>query len=178
MNNENDHPLSELGIVARVNIPEKGLFLTSRTFTCPPGYYYCVFNNTSAGPEFIQNFGPNQQGKLEKDQDIYRVAIGGAPYHYDFKSPFSMIDGTTVDIEFQLKIKVSDGVRVARWVIQDKIDPLNRLARDINNLIDQEISPMEYSKVFLAKTKEIKLSNQGLKGIIKKNIDPDEYGII
>ncbi len=178
MNNESQNPTLELGLVSLVKIPERGLFLASRSFTCPPGYYYCVFKNTSAGPEFIQNYGPNQQGKLEKEQDVYRVSVGGAPYNYEFRSPFSMGDGGIVNVDIQLRIKILDGVKVARWVVEEKVDPIKRFRQDISGLIDEEISSLEYSKVFIVKTKEMKLNNQDLRDKVKKTLKPDEYGLI
>jgi len=177
MNKEIDNPTTDLGLVSLVKIPEKGIFRSSRSFTCPPGFYYCVFKNTSAGPEFIQNYGANQQGKLESDQDIYRVSIGGAPTRYEFKNSFSMLDGTVIDIDFELNIKIADGIKVARWVVEGKTDPIKRFEQAVLSLIDDDLASLEYSKVFIAKTKEIKLNNREFEEKVKQNLKAAEYGI-
>lgn len=178
MSTNNDTPIQSLGLVSLVKIPERGFVLTSRSFTCPPGFLYCVFRNTSAGPEFIQSFGPNQKGSLEKEQDIYRVSMGGAPARHEFQESFTMLDGTKLEIATELNIKIADGAKVARSVVQDRIDPLKRFCQDVVSLLDDEIASLEYEKVFIPENKEITLKNRDLEEKIKQKSRATDYGLV
>lgn len=177
MNKNTETPLTDLRLISPLKIPETGFFRSKRLFTCPPGYYYCVFKKTSAGPEFVQSYGPNQKGTLEKDQEIYRVSIAGTPLRYEFQETFTMLDDEEIGANFELNIKISDGVKIARSVVQNRVDPLIYLKKDIKNIIDEEISQMDYRKTFSAKSRETKLDPRKFEEKVKQHTVPEDYGI-
>ena len=177
MSKDNEKTILELGLVSSVKISEKGFLVTSRPFTCPPGFLYCVFRNTSAGPEFIQSFGPNEKGTLEKEQDIYRVSIGGAPARIESQESFILVDGNNLDVLVELSIKITDGAKVARSVVQDKVDPLTLFKQDIRNMLDDDITPLDYEKIFVSDSRDVKINNHDLEDKIKKSGKATLYGL-
>ena len=177
MTQKNDSPMLELGIIAAVTVQARGIFSISRSFRCPHGFTYSVFRQTSAGPEFIQSYGPNESGNLNKDEEIHRIPIGGAPQRYMYREPYSLVDGTILELEIELFVLVADGARVTRLVVQDHQDPLKRLRDDIRWLLEAEVGQYDYSRIFFPKTKDIKLDTRGYGEKIKQKARTGDYGL-
>jgi len=172
-----DSPMLDLGLVTRVNVPTRGLFSTRRLFRCPPGFNYSVFRQTSAGPEFVESYGPNESGNLDKNEELYRISIGGAPTRYAYRESYSFVDGTVIELDTELFVKVTDGARVTRLVIQDRQDPLRRLQDDIRWLLEEELGKLDYAKVFFPKTREIRLDTRSYGERIEQKAQTGDYGL-
>lgn len=166
----------KLGLVARVNLPSR-FFSSRRPFRCPPGFMYIVFRQTSAGPEYIEYFEPNENGTLGKDEELYRVSIGGAPKRYVYRQPFTLIDGVVIELDTELFVRVTDGAKVTRLVVEDNDDPLLRLREDIRWLLEEEIKHQDYTTIFKPKTKKIELDTRNYGKKIKQKAKTGEYGL-
>lgn len=172
-----DNPVFELGLVAPVDVPTVGLFSSGRPFSCRPGFIYSVFKTTSAGPEFVRSLGPNENDRLGKDEELYRVSISGSLKPYKYRETYTFLDGVVVDLDIELFVKVTNGEEVTIAVVQNSQDPLKRLREDTRWFLEKELGQLDYTSVFFPKTKVIKLKTKEYGEQVKQIARGGDYGI-
>lgn len=165
----------KLGLVAQVKLPKRRF--RSRSFRCPPGFIYSLFRQSSAGPEFIESFGPNESGKVGNEEELYRIPIGGASHRYHYREPYTLVDGTVIELDIELFVTVTDGAKVTRLIIQDRDDPLVRLRGDIRWLLSKELGQRNYNQIFLPERKEIQLETLRYGEKVKQQARSGNYGL-
>ncbi|MFX1554536.1 MAG: CHAT domain-containing protein [Promethearchaeota archaeon] len=114
---------------------------------------------------------------MARDEELYRISIGGAPFRYAYREQYTLVDGTVIELDIELFVTAANGAKVTRLVVQDRNDPLRRLCRDIRWLLEVELSQYNYAKAFRPKTKEIQFDTRRYTEIIKQQTRTGVYGL-